>query len=219
MTKIDQFAFKDVFPEELQNTSLPDFFWTKFNDGDFQKSWEFSFRGYEELDAMKRLIHNFCLLQMQKFVGQQIASTLQINETESLWTQGKIEIPVTHPLATQLLTDVKEQEEIFNKLSAAEKGKLLEAELLRPIMYSSDRTQQKAFTERNITNVGLQFRFRVQESISQKMPFNDYILHDIHGGSPARSPIFTGTAIPFSINNLASTVSNIPKRKKRKLED
>lgn len=240
MARIEKLDFKEAFPEELKNTSVPDFFWGKFSESDFPISWETAFKGYEELDAMQRLIRNFTLPKLRDLLGEHFVEVLTphfpiigYNHNHgALEVKGIVENGIvtgtklgkiskegvetsSHSIVIdQLQAAIAEQQESFNKLSPQRKGEILEQHLL-----ANRYGEYTAVPHQDIRNFGNQFRFRVQESISKKLPFNDYILHDPQGGNPARSPIFTGTAIPFSINNLATAVTSIPKRKKKQLKE
>jgi hypothetical protein len=215
MTKIDRFDFLDAFPEEMQITALPEICWSKFLAGDFQRSWETAFKDFAEREAIERLIKNYSAELLKSILSAEVTKTIQ-SRYPGLYLHGKLgEISVFlakgRVAPPSLTNDIREVADQLEELSAAEKATLISKA-------SAHHYDKKGETVRRpIENFTDQFRHRVQESISNKMPFNDYIIHDIQGGNPARSKIVTGNLIPFAINNAAASISGVSKKEKNDL--
>ena len=61
------------------------------------------------------------------------------------------------------------------------------------------------------------FRQRTGDSLCIRLPFDDYVQHDEHGGKPQRSKIVTGNIVPYAIDSNAKSITGILQRQQQAL--
>lgn len=211
MAKIDRLDFLEAFPGIIRDTAVPEILWDQFLAADFQRSWEAAFREYAEREAMQKLLINVAKMTVPNLLANGIEAEIRRSHLHSEeWPSllalsrdpegypGRLRPPETvlrefSELYQRALSQLLTHEQIVGYINRG---------FSNGYDYMSDADRLKTL-----------FRIRVAESISAKLPFDDYVRDDAHGGKPARSKIVTGTTIPFAIDNLAAGVTGIPKKK------
>ena len=220
MTNIEKIDFVGAFPDELRKTNVPEEFWNQFSSA-FSVSWDVAFKDYTGKEAIQKLIQAVTIDEISKIIKRGKIIEIERGFNSQNWNhwvfdhQESLEHCQKHK--PEQLPPVGALQKYADFLENLKSGSLSFEEKLTLIRtgLNAEGTQIRK-PQRPISILNSTFRFRVQESISRKIPFNDWIQHDEKGGEPARSKIVTGNAVLSAINSTASSVTGIPKREKQR---